>query len=300
MQTFLGIDWGGTYIKAGVVDSRGEIIHRQFFVSYEVRKKKAFVKKLKDLLDSFRKFEISAVGIGVPGIVNIEKGFIYYLPNISGWEKYPLKTVLEEQLGLPIYIDNDANLFALAEARLGAGKGFARGIFLTLGTGLGGAVISDGKILQGATSAGELGHVPVNINGIKCGCGGRGCIETLVGNKYLMARYRELKQDKEIAVKEVKDIFRKALDGEKEALVVWEEFSRGMGVFLSGMINVFNPQVIVFGGGVSGAFSLFKPLIWKEIIKQAMWPQVKGLKLKKAKLNDAGIIGAALLAKEKK
>jgi len=297
MQVFLGIDWGGTYIKAGLVNSQGKIIKKKVYSSNQLKEKQGFINNLKVLLDDFSSFSIKGIGIGVPGIVDVKKGFIYYLPNIPGWEKYPLKINLEKKLGLPVFIDNDANAFALAENRFGAAKGKKQVIFLTLGTGLGGAIICGGKLLEARTSAAELGHVPVSLEGKLCGCGGRGCIETYVGNRYLLSRYKSLKKNK-TKVKEVKELFQRGLDGEKEALIVWKEFSHNLGKFLSGMINVFNPQVIIFGGGVSGAFRLFKPLVASEIKKQVMWPQNLGVKLVRAKLKNAGIIGAALLVKE--
>jgi glucokinase len=297
MKAFLGIDWGGTYIKAGVLSSDGRILDKKTFASEKLRKKSVFIKEIKALLDSFSQFKISGIGIGAPGIIDVKEGFIYYLPNIPGWKNYPVRDVLKRELRLPIYIDNDANLFALAEARVGAAKRYNRGIFLTLGTGLGGAVIFDGTILEGRTSACELGHMPINVGGRLCGCGGRGCIETYTGNKYLVENYKKLKKIKRAKI-EVKDIFEKALKGEKQALAVWQDFSNALGKFLAGLINVFNPEVIVFGGGVSGAFRVFKPLVWQVIKSQAMWPQVKGIKLVKAKVKDAGIVGAGLLAIE--
>jgi len=296
MQVFLGIDWGGTYIKAGLVGAQGKILKRKVYPSKA--DKQGFIGDLKLLLKEFSSFNIQGIGIGVPGIVDVEKGFIYYLPNIPGWENYSLQSVLKKSLKLPVFINNDANAFALAESRFGAAKGKKRVIFLTLGTGLGGAVICNGKLLEGKTSATELGHVPINLKGKLCGCGGRGCIETYVGNRYLLSRYKSLKKGKHEA-KEVKQLFQRGLAEEKEALIVWKEFSHNLGKFLAGMINVFNPQVIVFGGGVSGAFKLFKPLVAQEIKKQVMWPQNLGVKLVKAKLTNAGIIGASLLAKEK-
>lgn len=296
MDTHLGIDWGGTYIKAGLVNNKGKILEERVFASKDLRKKAFFTDKIGSLIKDFKRFNIQAIGIGAPGIINTEKGFIYYLPNIPGWKDFPLKKVLEQKFKIPVFVNNDANLFALAEARLGAGYGYLRGIFLTLGTGLGGAVIADGKLIPTQISSLELGHVPIALSGRKCSCGGRGCIETFVGNKYLLRRYRTL--GKNTKVKEVRDIFECALKGEKQAIVVWNEFSHALGMFLSGMVNIFNPQVIVFGGGVSGAFKLFKPPLSKAIKQQAMRPQAEGIKLLKAKLKEPGIIGAYLWAKE--
>jgi len=297
-KVFLGIDWGGTFIKAGVVDEEDRILKKLIYESKQLKDKRAFIKEIEVLAKELSAFKVQAVGIGAPGIINLKKGFIYYLPNIKGWRNYPLKDILEKKLKLPVFVDNDANVFALAEARCGAAKGKSRAIFLTLGTGLGGAVIFKGKILNDETSALELGHVPISLEKRKCGCGGFGCIETFTGNSYLLKRYNQLKKNGASA-KEVKDIFNRALEGEKQALVVWKEFSSALGGFLAGMVNVFNPQAIIFGGGVSGAFKIFKPFVWKAIKNQAMWPQIKGLKLVKAKVKEAGVIGAALLAKEK-
>ena len=298
MNVFLGIDWGGTYIKAAVVSAEGRIIEKELYSSQDLKKKKVFLSNLGQLLDNFKKFRIKAVGIGAPGIIDTEKGFIYYLPNIAGWKNYPLRTILERKLKLPVFVDNDANVFALAEARLGAARGKSRVIFLTLGTGLGASVVINGRLLEGKVSALELGHMPISLGGKLCGCGSKGCIETFVGSKYLLEKYNKLSKGKKGA-REVKEIFQRGLQGERKAMLVWQEFSYSLGRFLAGMINIFNPQVIVFGGGVSGAFELFKPLVWQTIKKEAMWPQLKGLKLVKTKLKDAGVIGAALLAKDK-
>jgi glucokinase len=296
MSLFLGIDWGGTYLKAGLVDSRGKIIKKKVYSSASLKKKEIFLKEIKHLLEKFHRSRIKAVGIGAPGIIDTDKGFIYYLPNISGWKNYPLKVALEKRLQLPVFIDNDANLFGLAEFSYGAAKDKSNGIFLTIGTGLGGAVVVKGKLLEGKTSASELGHIPIDLRGKACGCGARGCIETYVGNNYLLARYKQLKKNNTII--DVEEIFKRGLQKERAALLLWKEFSYNLGRFLAGMVNIFNPEVIVLGGGISGAFRLFKPSL-KETIKQyAMWPQVKGLKLIKAKLKDPGIIGAALLARQ--
>jgi glucokinase len=298
MDVYLGIDWGGTYIKAGIVTASGKILKKIVYNSKDLRDKKTFIAEIKALLRDFSGYKIKAVGIGAPGIINIEKGFIYYLPNVSGWHNYPLRDVLRKELHLPVFVDNDANLFALAEARIGAAKGLKYALFITLGTGLGGAVIWEGKILESRTSATEIGHFPVNLNGKSCSCGGRGCIETYVGIRHLLERYHQLKSNSD-SVKEVKDIYQLAKKGQKEALIVWQEFSHALGMFLAGMVNIFGPQAIVVGGGVSGAFSLFKPMVLATIKKQAMDPQAENLKLVKAKIVDAGIIGASLLAYEK-
>lgn len=297
MSNYLGIDWGGTYIKAGIVSARGQILASTVFNSQQLKEKTVFIEKVRDLLAFYRKYKPCGVGIGVPGIINVKQGFIYYLPNISGWKNYPLKQILEKKLKLPIAVENDANLFGLAEARLGAARGFKNALCFTLGTGLGSAVIIDGKLLKSRTSACELAHVPLSLDGMACGCGGRGCIETFVGNRYLLAKYHKLSKNN--SLDSVKAIYQLAMKKDRLALKVWQDFSLALGSFLGGMVNIFNPEVIVFGGGVSKAFKIFGPMVKRAIQKQAMPPNFLGLKLKTAKLKNPGLVGAALLVKEK-
>lgn len=297
MANFLGVDWGGTYIKLGVVSKEGKVKLRRVLPSQELCQKDLFINKITDLVERFRGYRLKAIGIGAPGVIDVERGFIYYLPNIKGWRNYPLKEVLERKTNLPVYIDNDANVFTLAESLYGRAKGLKRAIFLTLGTGLGGGLIIEGRVFRGRLSAAELAHLPITKNGRRCGCGARGCIETFVGNRYLERRYKILKRIKnEVSLKE---IFKRMSQAEREALSIGKEFVEYLGRFLSGLINIFNPERIIIGGGVSESLSLFKPYLWQVIRHQAMWPNLKGLKIVRAGLKgDAGIIGAALFAQQ--
>ncbi len=297
MHIYLGVDWGGTFLKAGLVDEQGRVLRRFTVSSHDFSDKKLFFPCLEQIVEQCPR-TVKGIGIGAPGIVNPGQGLIYYLPNVAGWKNYPLARQITKITGLPAKIDNDANVFALAEARFGAARGYDNALFLTLGTGLGGAIMIDKKIVHGKTSAGELGHFPVAIRGRQCGCGGRGCVETFVGNRYLLEMYNRLQKNKKKKVADVKTIYERALGRDPRALKVWEHFSLGLGSFLAGMINVFNPQVIVLGGGVSGAFRVFKPMLKKIMKEQAMWPQLEGVKLVKARVKDPAVIGAALLVKE--
>lgn len=295
---YLGIDWGGTFIKAGVVDLTGKIHASRVIRTDHLSRRNVFFQKVDGLLYDFRLYSLRGIGVGAPGIINVLKGKIHCLTNVPGWDNYPLRKKLEEKFSLPAFVDNDANVFALAESRFGAAKKYQRAVFLTLGTGLGGAVSNEGKILRGEFSAGELGHVPVSLHGRKCNCGARGCVETMVGSNYLMKRYCKLKNikfDEETAERGVKYIFERAVEGESPALSVWKEFSFGLGRFLAGMINVFNPEIVVFGGGVSGAFKIFAPMVRAVIRDNAMSAHVKNLKLVRARLKNSGVIGAAVL-----
>jgi len=297
MKYYLGIDWGGTYLKAGLVDENGAIVGKEVCASSCLCNRQAFIQNLKDIRKKFNHYKISAIGIGAPGIVNVRKGFVYKLPNIKGWENFPLAKTLSRELKVPVFLSNDAKLFALAEARLGAGKNKERVLCFTLGTGLGSAFIYKGKILEGETSAFEMAHVPISLKGRRCGCGARGCIETYVGANYLLSEYARIKKCPKPA--EVSEIYTLAKQRDAASLKVWREFSFVLGKFLGGMINIFNPEVIVLGGGVAGAFGLFKPMLIKEIKKQALSVHLKGLKIVKAALKDPGLVGAGLLAVDK-
>ncbi len=297
MNYYLGIDWGGTNLKAGLVDERGRLIRKEVVATRSLRDKKSFIQSVKNLRACFSGYKISAIGVGIPGPVDIKRGRLYCLPNVPGWKNYPLRAVLERTLKIPVFLENDANLFALAEARQGAGRGKARILFFTLGTGLGSSFICHGRILSGATGSWEMAHVPISLTGKRCGCGAVGCIETFVGANYLLAEYARLKKCP--PPQEVNEIYLKACAGEKEARAVWDGFAEVLGKFFGGMINVFNPETLVLGGGVAGAFALFKPMLVKAIKKQAMAPKLKGLKIVRAALADSGVIGAAILARDK-
>jgi glucokinase len=296
-QNFLGIDWGGTYIKAGVVDTTGKVIRKTVLNTKEMQTEELFFAGVSDLLKRYKSLNIRAIGIGAPGVIFTKTGVIHHLGNVPGWENYPMKSMAEKRLNLPVFINNDANVFGLAESRLGAGKGADCAIFLTIGTGLGGAIIYHGQLLESETSACELGHVPVSLEGRKCGCGGTGCIETFVGNRHLLRRYRELASHAE-DISSVEELYYRARHGNKVAMKVWEEFSRALGMFIAGMLNIFDPDVVVIGGGIAGAFSLFKPMVMDAIYKQGMQPFLRKFKLVRAKLRNPGIVGAALLAME--
>jgi len=297
MRHYLGIDWGGTYIKAGLVDERGRLLRKESFVSRDLRDKEAFIANVAGLAARLSRYKITALGVGVPGPVNVNKGFLYSLPNVPGWQNFPLARKLAQKVKLPVFLENDANLFALAEAVLGAGQRAGRMLFFTLGTGLGSSFVYNGKILSGETSSLELAHVPIALGGKKCGCGANGCIETYVGANYLLDKYARIKRCARPA--EVKTLYRAALAGDKAAIAVWDDFAVVFGKFLGGMVNIFNPQMIVLGGGVAGALPVFKARLMAAIKAQAMPPQFKGLKLFRTGLKESGVIGAALLAAQK-
>ncbi len=310
----VGVDIGGTNIKTGLVAPDGRVIVGRSFLTQagQGRSKILYrlVESILDLLDKAKgkKIAVKGVGIGAPGPVDVEKGRVYFFPNLSGWENTPLKNFLERRLGLSVEVDNDANAMALAEFRFGAGRGADPMIALTLGTGIGGGLVIGGRLFHGpAYSAAELGHIPISEEGPRCGCGSRGCVETYVGNGYFVNELRKrLKKSgrgllSNWVFREKRELTPKlaaaaARAGDAVSLKLWEETGQHLGTALTGLVNALNPQKIVLGGGVaqSGAL-LFGPVI-RTIRKKAFPIAARSVKVVPAAFGaGAGVVGAAAL-----
>jgi len=296
-KVLIGIDWGGTFLKTGVFSLDGKLLKKDRFSSDRFKESRYFLDCIVNFVEGVsKKYAVQSIGIGCPGIVNPQKGLIYYLPNIPGWKNYNLKQNLFYRLRKPLYIENDAKVAALAEYRCRHSDAGKTVIYLTLGTGVGGAVFIAGKLLQSQCSTAELGHVPLHIHGKKCSCGGRGCVETFLGNTHLVQEYRKLKKITQLVTPE--DIYLAAKKKDAAALKVWKNFGTTLGVYCAGLVNIFNPELIIIGGGLTGAWEFFYPSVISALYKQAMWPYLKSLRVEKVHFKeDAGIYGAAELAK---
>ncbi len=300
MKYVLGVDVGGTNIKFGLVNKKGDIIARSNMKTSCVKKGcqnliKAIVAEGESLFkeNKLKRKNILGVGIGLPGLIDIEKGFVHYLPNISGWNNVPLKSIFEKKIKLPTFIDNDVNVITLAEAKFGAGKGVNNLVCITLGTGVGSGLVLDGRLYRGeGFAAGELGHMPLNEKGDKCTCGGSGCLETLVGNKRLLKKARSVFK-RNVPIEEISPLARQ---GDKRAIKFWEETALHIGNGLVGVVNLLNPRLIVIGGGISNNHKYLFNTIRQVIKKRAMRKQASMVRIVRAKLgNDAGIMGAQAL-----
>jgi glucokinase len=308
-KAYLAIDWGGTNLKLGIFDNE-DLIARYQYSSPALSRPGDFFSFLREAIadalkkNGFSRGDVQGAGIGIPGLLNITEGFIYYLPNIKGWENFAFKEAFEKELGFSVVMDNDANVAALSEFRRGAAVGFKRGIVFTLGTGVGAGLFLDGKLYSGDCSSAEAGHMPINLNGKKCGCSSHGCIETLLGAKHFVAWTRSHVKKNPSSLRTVKEltpheIFVAAKNGDKAALEAWDYYGWVLGRFSAGLVNLLDLQVIVVGGGISGAFRFFGPALKKAIKENAMRPLGCHVAVKKARFsNDAGIYGAFELAKE--
>jgi glucokinase len=241
--------------------------------------------------------DIAGIGFGLPGLIDSKRGIVNFLPNVPGWKNVPLKSIVQKQLRIPTFIENDVNLITLGEWKFGAGKGCQNMMCMTLGTGVGAGLVLNNALYRGeGFVAGELGHMPLNEKGPKCNCGGWGCFECYVGNGRLLQRARKVFKNKNI---QLPDIFKLADQGNLRAVRFWKEAAAHIGNALVGVVNLLNPRLIIIGGGVSNNYKYLGTTINAIVKKRAMKVQAKMVKIVRAKLgDDAGIIGAQVLVKE--
>ncbi len=309
MKKAIGLDLGGTFIKAGIVQETGKIIKKgQFPTKAEVGKKETIIRQMENAISSFWEPNIDGIGIGTPGVVDNE-GVVFQAPNLPEWDNLPLKKIFEEKFRVPVTVENDVNSITWGEYLFGAGKGCDTMICLTLGTGVGGGMVIHGKLFRGAKySAAELGHISIDYKGPKCKCGSRGCIERFVGRDYIIERAVKAIQDgKEtmiyhLADKKIENITPKIIHeaykkGDKIAENIWIDVGICLGAMLTSLVNTINPDRIVIGGGISQAGEIIFDTIKKTIKERAFKVLSENIEILPAALNiDAGIIsGAALI-----
>lgn len=299
-QVKIGIDLGGTRIKIGLVDKKGKVFLRREVDTPSSSSRSVIIDTIVKNLEAtikdagLKKKDVACIGIGVPGPVDSRRGIVHYFPNIKGWNNVPLKAILERRLRIRVSLDNDVNAMALAEYTFGAGKGARNLVCLTLGTGVGGGIIINGKVYRGSTMlAGEIGHIPLNEKGPRCNCRGIACLERYIGNRYILKRARK-SFGRNITLESLSGLARK---GNKRAEAIWIDVAKKLSVALTAVINLLNPDMIIIGGGVSKAGDLILRPLRKELKVRPMKGQALHVKIARAKLGgDAGIIGASLLA----
>lgn len=311
MDKAVGIDLGGTFIKFGLVGQDGSILkHGQKETGGEKGRGEVLLRieeAIREAISGARLSEIKGIGIGTPGLVDNE-GAVFLAPNLPDWNNIPLAKIFREKFNLPVKVENDVNTIAWGEYLFGAGKGFRTIVCITLGTGLGGGVVVDGKLLRGGNySAVELGHITINAKGPRCGCGNKGCVESYVGSARIVARAkRYLKKNrssvipelvncdlKKITPKVISEAYRK---GDRLAARIWKETGTDVGVMLADLVNIFNPEAIIIGGGVAQAGEPLFNAIKEEVIKRSFPLLSKNIKILPASLGqESGIKAAAAL-----
>lgn len=288
----IGIDLGGTAIKLGRFREDGKCLQSLSVATPQPATPTTVVEAIfQAVLKISMDKQILAIGVGTPGPTDVAGRIARVAINLSGWQDVPLAELLEAKTGFPTVLANDANCAGLGEAWLGAGRQFSNLILLTLGTGVGGAIILDGKLFTGHQgSAAELGLITLNPDGPMCNSGNQGSLEQYLSIGAIIRRTG--KEPAELGVM--------AKQGDKFALEFWESYGRDLGIGLASLIYVLTPEAIVIGGGISASAEFFFPAAIAEIERRVLPSSRAGLKLLVAELgNQAGMVGAAKLAWQK-
>ena len=304
----IGVDVGGTKIAAGVVTPEGEILDEVRYPSAGPREGllSSIARAITEVKDGF---EVGGVCLAMPGFVMTNENKVVFAPNLHAIEGVPLKDEIEGRTGLSVTVENDANAAAWGEFRFGAGSEVGHLVFITLGTGVGGGVITDGVLLRGAQGAGaELGHVTIQATGPRCGCGNHGCLEALASGTAIQRRAREVASERpdsalgRLAIDRKvlgEDVTELAQGGDEAAISVLEETGVWLGIGLAGFVNIFNPEVIAVGGGAARAGELILEPARREVYLRARSPSRDLVKIQEATLGArSGVLGAAALARD--
>jgi len=291
----IGIDLGGTTMTAGIVNENYEIVGKLTWATRLPRPAEDLEKALADLCRTVARdnkvdfADIKYVGIGTPGSVNFTTGFVGFNTNF-GYYDWNLGPDLEALLGCKVYVENDANAAAYGEYIAGGAKGYNDAVVITLGTGIGSGIILGGKILRGFNfAAGEMGHNVIVKDGIQCTCGRRGCWERYAATTALV----RAAQEKDPAWKDGRAIFAAAEAGNETVLALLDAWTDEIAQGLAGMVHIFNPQLILIGGGVSAQQKLLIEPIAEKVKASVMPAFAEGLEIRAAQLhNDAGMVGA--------
>lgn len=312
MSVFAGIDVGGTNVKIAVTTRTGRVLDRGLIDTQPSDGPAATFRRAATALASLlRGRELEAAGVGCAGLIDPRKGTLLSSPNLKEWENTPVLRIARRALGVYTTVDNDATSAAYGEFRCGSHRGCKHLVFLTLGTGIGGGIVSDGRIIRGAAGyGGEVGHITVDRDGPRCRCGNRGCLEAFAGTYGLQRRASALlrerrsryltrwvhEEGRKLTPKLIMDAARR---GDSVGKRVAREMGEALGVAIASLVNVFNPEAVVIGGGVSGSFDLISPHIEREIARRAFEAPAAMARIEPSSLgNDATAIGAAMFARD--
>jgi glucokinase len=315
----IGVDLGGTNLRIAAVNRDGQLLEK---VTLEANAARGPDLVINDMCNAIHRVNAQyrrdgkflGAGIGIPGVIDLDAGAVRKSANLPTFSGYPVRAEIERRLGASIYLDNDANFAALGEKWMGAGRSVANMAILTLGTGIGGGIVLNGKIFHGMNGmAGEFGHVPIHWDGPPCGCGSHGCAEQYASATAVMRMAREaIAGGRAPALAEAADsgaefnaaaVFTLAMAGDKPAQAIFQKFGRALGFLLAGLLNSLNLDMFVIGGGVSSAWDAFAPAMFEELrtrslVYAATDPARGGTGkmtiIAKAELGgDAGLYGAA-------
>ncbi|MCS7234237.1 MAG: ROK family protein [Synergistetes bacterium] len=296
MKLSIGIDIGGTFIKGGVITEGGEVVDFLKIKTPDSRMVKDVIGVVKSIINNLiAKYEVSSIGVASPGSVS-KDGFVLFSPNFPSWRDIPLKQLIEKEIGFSIILDNDANAYAFGEYEIGCAKNVNDFILLTLGTGVGGAIFSGGKLIKGYMGiGGELGHIVVGDEGPVCGCGNIGCLETYSS---LSGIFKLLKEEGfEEEYWDSLSLLRLYREGEPIAKRIISKFINYLIKAIISYVHIFNPQLIILGGGLSRDYREILRDLTKKVNERVMPSFRDTFSIVFSSLSDeAGMIGIALMA----
>jgi glucokinase len=271
----IGVDLGGTQIRAGLEDN-GRIIHTSSVILREKDSLTSTLDQLKNLIRQYNTFQATAIGIGVPSVVDLDQGVVYNVINIPSWERVELKSILEEEFGLPVYINNDANCFILGEWRFGVANGYKSIVGLSIGTGLGAGLVIDGELYVGNNcGAGEIGLLPYLKNNYEYYLSG--------------ATFEEVYGISPMRANELAGL------GDSDSVKVWEQYGEHLGQAIMAVMYTYDPEMIVLGGSLSKAFPFFNKSMYNKIKEFAFPETTNSLLISQSENDNIALLGAAAL-----
>lgn len=314
----IGVDLGGTRIKIGLIDPRGEILlFKNYATDVQSGKElllKRIVRIIKQLIKSSRAQGASPglIGVGSPGMIDREEGVVHISPNFPDWKDVPLSRYIFKEVGLPTFLDNDANVVTYGEKWVGAGKDLNHFICLTLGTGVGSGLFLNGRPWYGVQGIGpEFGHTTILPQGERCSCGNRGCLETLASATYLVKKaQRGLDKKIPTILRETlppgsteisaRLLYEAALEGDRFCTSLYAEMGKFLGIALANLVHTLGIEGVVLGGGVSQAATIFLPYLEKEFKRRLTMASPDRVSIRVSSLGEkSGVLGAARMAMER-
>ena len=295
----IGIDLGGTNLRAAAIDRNGRVLEK---VAGSTKLSQGREAVLADIANSILRLRanwgaegIAGIGVAVAGFIRLQEGVITNCNNMPFLENFPFRDEIERRLGTRVTLENDANAAALGEKWMGAGRDYDDLVLLTLGTGIGGGIISGGRVLHGFLGmAGEVGHITVVPNGNPCGCGNQGCLEKHVSASAVASMARVMNMGENLTSK---DVYDRAKAGDERAQRIYTAAGQALGTALAMLVNIFNFPLYLLSGGMLGAWDLFAPPMLDEMRRRSFAFRTTNTRVEKAALgNEAGLYGAACLS----
>ncbi len=313
----LSIDLGGTKIIVAIISNKGQVMAKEYYPTLANEGPDSVIKRILSAIDrlisqsNMDSSQLDSISIAAAGAINCEAGLVTASPNLPGWNDVPLRDIVNERYRVNTFLINDAGAAALGEHHFGVGKGVNNLVLLTVGTGIGGGIIINGKLYSGPCgSAGEVGHMTIDVNGPRCNCGNIGCWELLAsGTAMAKEAIRRIKQGEKSSLTKLvggqienitaETVSLAAQDGDSLALEVILKAATYLGVGMVNLVNIFNPEMIIVGGGVAQMGDLLLEPARRVVKERAFRLSAQAVRIVPAQLgDDAGVLGAAVFARQ--